>query len=226
MERPTPAQVQEALKGLEAAQALLRSLLDNQSPVSTEPTLPSKPEPYQPSLQPFAWGKKFSPASKQFLLQTAVDFGWDPDWLPSCIAFETAGTFSPSIKNPHSSGTGLIQFMDATCEELSKRWNEKVTTALLKQMSVEQQLPWVWKYMRMMIERVGNATSIEDVYMLIYWPAAVGKPLTQPLHSKGTSAYSVNSGLDTNKDGVITKYEAGQLIRKKLAEGRFTENFG
>lgn len=215
----------QAMAQLDAVRALLQSLLDNQSQGSTD-LLPSQPEPYRPSLQPFAWGKRFSPAAKAFLLQTAVDFSWHPNWLPSCIAFETGESFSPSVKNPHSSASGLIQFMDATCEELSKRWGETITTRELRSMTVEQQLPWVWKYFRMQIERVGNATTIEDVYMLIYWPSAVGKPLDQKLHSKGTSAYAVNSGLDVNKDGVITKREAGLLVRKKLDKGLLAENFG
>lgn len=225
--KPTPSneELALALANLKTIEDLLQLILEARATETSQPTEPlSTPSPL--NLQSFAWGKRFSPEAKKFLLQTAVDFGWHPDWLPTCIAFETAGTFDPGVKNPHSSATGLIQFMDATCEELSTRWNQLITTQMLSRMTVEEQLPWVWRYFKMNIERVGNAKSIEDVYMLIYWPSAVGKPLDQKLHSKGTSAYAVNQGLDTNKDGVITKFEAGQLIRKKLAEGRFTENFG
>lgn len=174
-----------------------------------------------------AWGRHLSPPARKFLAQTAVDFRWGVDWLPSCIAFETGETFSPSVRNPHSSGTGLIQFMDFTCKALTERWKPSfpLTTQALARMSVEEQLPWVWRYMRMMIERVGNAKDIEGVYMLIYWPAAVAKGNDTTLHTRGTSAYAVNSGLDTNRDGVITKGEAGALIRAKLAKGQQPEHY-
>lgn len=155
-----------------------------------------------------------------------VDFKRPADDFMDCMAFETGETFSPSIRNPNSSATGLIQFMDATCVELTKRWGETVTTRLLAQMSVEEQLPWVWKYFRMMIERVGWPKTLEDVYMLIYWPSAVNKSLDTTLHTEGTSVYRVNAGLDINKDGIITKREAGQLVRAKSAEGRLPENYG
>lgn len=173
-----------------------------------------------------SWGKRLSLPAREFIVQMGLDFGRPPDDFTDCMAFETGETFSPSIRNPHSSGTGLIQFMDATCTELSKRWGKEVTTASLAHMTVEGQLSWVWKYFRMMIERVGKPQSLEDVYMLIYWPSACGKPLDTRLHSKGTSMYGVNSGLDVDKDGVITKREAGQLVRAKSAKGRLFSNFG
>lgn len=156
----------------------------------------------------------------------ALDFGGKPDDYTDCMAFESAETFSPSVKNPYSSGTGLIQFMDATCVELSKRWETHITTALLAKMTVEEQLVWVWKYFRMVIERNGRPSTLEDIYMLIYWPTAVKKPLDTVLHTKGTSAYKVNAGLDANRDGMITKREAGQLVRAKSAKGRLPENYG
>lgn len=222
--QPTQAEIQQALAGLEGAKLLLQSLLTSHQTPPTE--VVSSPVPSPSSLQPFAWGKKFDLASKRFLLQTAVDFSWHPDWLPTCMAFETGETFSPAADNPYSSGTGLIQFMDQTCEDLTQRWGMKITTGMLAKMSVAEQLPWVWKYFRMKIEKVGNAKSLEDVYMLIYWPSAVGKPLDVALHTKGTRFYEPNKGLDTNKDGVITKREAGRLVTARLAKGRLPEYFG
>jgi hypothetical protein len=215
-------QVQQALAGVENAAELLRSLL-----ASIQPPQPERPQPASPtSLQPFAWGKRFDLAEKKFLLQTAADFSWHPDWLPTCMAFETAETFDPAIKNPGSSGSGLIQFMDETCEHLSQRWDETITTAMLRKMTRMEQLPWVWKYFKMKVEKVGNAISLEDVYMLIYWPAAVGRGLDTPLHTKDTKFYAPNKGLDINKDGIITKREAGRLVRSKLDKGLLPENYG
>jgi len=42
----------------------------------------------------------------------------------------------------------------------------------------------------------------------LFWPAAVGKPDSHTLFSAGTKAYKQNSGLDSNKDGSVSKCEA------------------
>jgi hypothetical protein len=176
-----------------------------------------------------AWGKKLSLPARKFITQMNADFNGGSctpsDWT-SCMAFETGETFSPSVKNPHSTGTGLIQFMEYTCEWLSDKWGQKVTTAMLSRMSVEEQLKWVWKYFHTMIASRGKPKDIGDIYMLIYWPAAAGKPSNTPLHSKGTSAYAVNKGLDVDRNGVITKAEAESLVRAKLAKGMTQPFYG
>lgn len=173
--------------------------------------------------------------SKKFLLQTAVDFRiGSPDWLPSCIAFETIETFSPSIvpKNKKgeliSSAIGLIQFMELTRQALNKRYGANLTKADYAAMTVEQQLEWVWKYYKMIMTdlKVNSLDSIEDVYMVIHWPAAVGKPLAQTMYAKGSPAYLANNGLDLNHDGLITKAEAGALVRAKLEKGLKPEYYG
>ncbi len=61
-----------------------------------------------------------------------------------------------------------------------------------------------------------SAPSLEDLYMAILWPRAVGKPLDYVLFSHPSLAYQQNNGLDANKDGNITKAEAATKVRNQL----------
>ena len=156
------------------------------------------------------WGSKVSPVFKERIIWTANDLGFDPNYLMACIAFESGETFSPSIKNAAGSGaTGLIQFMPATARSLG------TTTAKLAAMTAEDQIRYVYKYFK---PYKGKLKTLEDIYMAILWPKAVGQPLTYPLFTGGI-AYRQNAGLDSNKDGKVTKYEAAAKVREKFEKG-------
>jgi hypothetical protein len=157
-----------------------------------------------------AWGKKLSPAAKCKVLEIAAQCGMDPNHLMAAMAFETGETFSPKIKNSHSSATGLIQFMAATAKALG------TTTTALAAMTVEQQLDYVEAYFR---PWRGRLKTLSDVYMAILWPRGIGKPESYVLWAKGTPAYAVNWGLDTNRDGAVTKAEAAAKVHAKLIKG-------
>lgn len=197
---------------------------------SPSPTLPPVDDKRAPAL---AWGKKVNQAFKDFVWQMSADFQALGNQLDganafmACMAFETMETFSPAVrpKRPDgslvSSAVGLIQFLDATAHTLG------TSTAALAAMSREKQLEYVWLYFRDFLKATGKPLkTLEDVYMVIHWPAAVGKPNEATMYVKGTSAFAANAGLDLNHDGVITKAEAGRLVRQKLARGLTTEFFG
>lgn len=198
------------------------------APTSTQVPAETKPSPNVPpaNVPNLAWGKKVGADFKKFVIQMAKDFEApgmtaDPNWYMACMAFETRETFSPSIRNPGSSAVGLIQFLEKTAQNLG------TTTAKLAAMDRMKQLEYVWLYFRNFIRDTGKRPqSLEDVYMIIHWPAAVGKPNSATMYTKGTSAYNVNAGLDINKDGIITKEEAGRLVRAKLTKGMQPEYFG
>lgn len=168
------------------------------------------------------WGKKLNAEERKFVRQMALDFSTkvplDPDWFMACFAFETMETFSTTVRplrngRPISTAVGLIQWLEATAKE------QGTTTAAIAAMTRIQQLELAWKYFRMRIKQFGDLESLEDVYMAIHWPSAIGKPLSSTMYAEGSSAYAVNSGLDVNKDHIITKAEAGALVRQKLAKG-------
>jgi hypothetical protein len=61
-----------------------------------------------------------------------------------------------------------------------------------------------------------SSVSLEDLYMAILWPVAVGKSNDYVLFSSPSKAYEQNKGLDKNKDGNITKAEAAAKARDQL----------
>jgi len=163
-----------------------------------------------------AWGARVSAAFKVKLIEIAENIGVDPNYLISAMAFETGETFSPSIKN-RNGATGLIQFLPDTAVELG------TNTADLAAMTAEDQMDYVEKYFSPYKNRL---ETIEDVYMAILWPAAIGKANSWVLFSKPSAQYDRNSGLDTNKDGAVTKEEAAAMVKAKLIKGRGAGYFG
>lgn len=166
------------------------------------------------------WGKKVSAPFRVRIVEIGHNLGVDPDFLMACMAFESGGTFSPSIKNAAGSGAiGLIQFMPSTAQALG------TTTQQLAAMSAVKQLDYVEKYFK---PKTGKLQTLEDTYMTILWPAAVGKSNDYVLFDKNDvehpKRYIQNSGLDFNKDGLITKSEATAKVRQKLENGFLPEN--
>lgn len=173
-------------------------------------------EPEHPANQRLlVWGAKVSLRFKLGVIWIEEQIGLPADFLMSCMAFESACTFSPAIKNAAGSGAvGLIQFMPPTARRLG------TTTAELAAMAPERQLGFVYKY----FEAFGRDLShwgLEDVYMAILYPAAIGKSLDWPMPWKyGSIAYRQNAGLDLNKDHTITKAEAAAGVKKMYLLGQ------
>jgi len=164
-----------------------------------------------------AWGKRVSPKFKSKLIEIADGLGCDPSLLMAAMAFETAETFSPSIRNKFSGATGLIQFMPKTAKGLG------TTTDDLAQMTAEDQLDFVRKYLQPF---KGKMKTLSDVYMSILLPSAVGQPEAKVLFKQPSTAYTQNQGLDANKDGQITKGEAAAKVQLKLTKGLDVANRG
>ncbi|MGS8299858.1 hypothetical protein ACVCEY_19900 [Escherichia coli] len=161
------------------------------------------------NLAKIAWGAKVSREFKLKVIEVCERLEINPDYLMSCMAFETGETFSPNVRNPNGSATGLIQFMAHTARVLGTTINE------LAGMTSVEQMDYVEKYFK---PYTGKIKTIEDVYMVIFCPRAVGKPNSYILYNEGKS-YNDNKGLDLNKDNAITKYEAGFKVREKLKLG-------
>jgi len=165
-----------------------------------------------------AWGAKVSPDFRNKAISICADLGIPPDWLMACMYFESG--LSASIKNKAGSGAvGLIQFMPSTAKALG------TSTALLAAMSGMDQLAYVWKYFE---PYVGRLDSLEDCYMTILWPRAVGKPSDYVLFNRDEkpTTYRQNGSLDSDKDGNVTKWEASNHVRRALRIGLKPENIG
>lgn len=182
------------------------------------PDVALAPEKAAPELSGgLAWGAKVSPTFRERVRWIAADLELDPDDLMACMAWESGRSFRPDVKNMAGSGaTGLIQFMPSTARGLG------TSVEALAEMTAEDQLNFVWKYFA---PQKGRLKSLADVYMCILWPKAVGKPDDYALFTGGV-AYRQNAGLDTDKDGKVTKREAARKVMGLLEEGRRPGNIG
>lgn len=127
--------------------------------------------------------------------------------LMACMHFESGGTFSPSIQNMGGSRYfGLIQFGEAASKDLG------YSLDTVRNMSQLEQLEkCVFPYFDMWMRRGKKITQLEDFYLTILYPAAVGKRADEVLFFEGTKVYSQNRGLDINRDGEIS---IGEISRR------------
>lgn len=162
---------------------------------------------------PLSWGAKVGADFRTRLYLMMDEFDWAEErasWLMAVMAFETGRTFSPSVRNPGSSAVGLIQFMAQSARDLGTR------TATLASLSAVSQLHYVQRYLAPMAGRIEN---LDDLYMAVLWPAAIGKRSDAMLWAKGGNPYAANRGLDLDRNGRITKGEAAAKVRALLAQG-------
>lgn len=134
-------------------------------------------------------------------------------YLLSSMALETGRRFDPSIQNPKTGATGLIQFMPkTTVPDLG------TTTSALAKMTFVDQLDYVFKY----FEKYGyikKCKFLEDYYLSIFYPAHVGKDPDLVVAVRGTALYSQNSGFDKDKDGKYTIGEIASTINEFYWDG-------
>lgn len=175
---------------------------------------------YNRLIPDIAWGKHVDIHFKMKVIEICEELEINPDYLMACMAFETGRIFRADKKNPLSSATGLIQFMETTAKKLG------TTTLALSQMTEVEQLDYVKQYF---ISSKGKLKTLEDVYMKILWPNAVGKEedsIVFDRYGKTDEEYLANAGLDLNKDNKITKKEISSKVRSILEEGLKENNKG
>lgn len=111
--------------------------------------------------------------------KTAKNIGIPPEWFANLVNHESAGTFSPSIQNPTSRATGLIQFIPSTARAFD------TSVEQLASMSFSEQLDYVAEYLkrtlkqRKVVQSDGLAkTSLTqpDFFMVVFYPVAIGNP--------------------------------------------------
>ena len=170
-----------------------------------------------------AWGKKVSPEFKNKVIKIAQRLQIDVNYLMASMAFETGGSFDPAETNDIGA-TGLIQFLPSTAKELG------TTTDALRKMSAVDQLDYVEKYFINIMEQYATnipaIMTLEDVYMAILWPKAIGQPVETVIFSEGSSAYKNNLPLDSNNDKKVTIQEACTIVRNYLNRGLEAQNKG
>lgn len=158
------------------------------------------------------WQSKKPDLSDEFYSKTveiAKKLNCSPDELMGVMNAESG--IDSSIKNSAGgSATGLIQFIESTAESLG------TTTEKLAQMSPEEQLDYVEKYL---VKAKASAGIDEDekisggtLYALIFLPARANKNILAS-QGEGNNYYEHNKALDKNKDGNISITELDQRVR-------------
>ncbi|GAB3035514.1 hypothetical protein GCM10025298_25850 [Natronobiforma cellulositropha] len=181
-----------------------------QSGGDTDAFLQSENEPDDDD--PLVYHEKVDEAFTERVREIAAELGADPNHLMAIMAFETGYSFDPAQENMAGSGaTGLIQFMPRTAEGLGTSTDE------LAEMTALEQLEYVRAYFQ---PYAGNLDTVDDFYMAVLWPAAVGESDDYVLFEEGTIQYEQNAGLDHDGDGVITKADAARSVREALAAGQ------
>lgn len=157
--------------------------------------------------------EKLSPAQLHALVETAKKLDIHPDWLATVISFETAGTFSPSILNAAGSGAfGLIQFMPNTAKVLLGTTTATEAVAQGRAMSFNEQLEkMVIPYFRGRVMR-----NLNDVYLAVFYPAAMGKPDSYVVGSVPSAVYNQNAVFDKEGKGYITRADITRTINSVL----------
>lgn len=158
------------------------------------------------------------------LLSMSSRNGWDPSGIAAVIASES--NFNPAAKNPGSSASGLIQFIDSTARSLG------TTTAALRNMGAVEQLQYVERFFQRNMPKL--PANIADYKLVVLGRGdLVGAPDDSVVYSgsdpKQAAAYSANRTLDREGKGYIsvgdirslmsryTSPSLGELDMKKLA---------
>lgn len=110
------------------------------------------------------------------------------DWLLSLIEFETAGTFSPTVKNPLSSARGLIQFMDETARGMGYAGSADLVA---KHPTFDGQLKGpVYAYLKKYMPFLTK----QSLYMAVFYPKYRN---VSPDTLFSAAIRNVNPGIDT-----------------------------
>lgn len=150
--------------------------------------------------------EKLTKGQLSALYAAAKAIGIPTDWLATVISFETGGTFSTSVLNKAGSGAvGLIQFMPATAAALLKMTDKKLAAFAASKMTFAEQL----KKMVIPYFKGGTYKSLNDVYLKVFYPAAMNKPDSYVLPDV---VYPQNKGFDKDGKGYITRQDITRTI--------------
>ncbi len=123
---------------------------------------------------------------------------------------------NPKARNKHSGAIGLIQFTGIAIKDLNQAYGMNLTKEKIANMSAMEQLDLVEKYLtRSKSFKFDSSEKLDsaDLYAIVYRPAFAGKKVIATKADGKT--YSLNRGLDLDKDGVISDKDLAQVVRNK-----------
>ena len=101
-------------------------------------------------------------------VKTAKSLDMNPWFLAAVISFESQ--WVPDIRNPRSSATGLIQFVDLTARNLG------TTTDKIADMSVKEQMRLIARYFGRTYSGRSSYPTLQSVAMQVFYPSARAWP--------------------------------------------------
>lgn len=164
---------------------------------------------------------------EQTLRNIATLLGINPNWLMMVMWNESRLNAQAVNKQPGDTdnvleraakrATGLIQFMPDTALRLG------TTNKALYNMSAIDQLHYVYKYFK---PWAGKIRDYFDLYMVTFFPLALGKPDEYVLQTSKLSASLIakqNPYFDVNKDGKITVAEIKRRMYDSIPKSILAE---
>lgn len=137
-----------------------------------------------------------------------------PDWLMA--VFYRESKLNPTALNAWKAA-GLIQITPTTAKDLN------TTTEQILQASYVGQLVYVERYYAMRIRQHGQPQSVYDLYLLTFYPPAMGTPDNHILFRSGNIAYERNKGLDNfpakSKKGYIATRDIKAFVNAAIPKG-------
>lgn len=122
---------------------------------------------------------------------------------------------NPQKWNGKRSAVGLIQFTNKALADIKRVYGLSYTKEDVAKMPALEQLDLAEKFYKLSTDKFGGKKlTAGDLYAITYVPAfATNEVLTR----RGDGYYEGNEGLDTNKDGIITKTDLNlHLARKRV----------
>jgi len=135
---------------------------------------------------------------------------WSESRLNAQAVNKQPGDPEDPLARSSKRATGLIQFMPDTAIRLG------TTNKALFSMSAIDQLHYVYKYFK---PWTGKIKSYFDLYLVTFFPAAIGKPDDYVLQTGKLSAATIakqNPFFDVNKDGKLTVGEIKRRMHESI----------
>ncbi len=137
----------------------------------------------------------------------------DKKVLRDIIRFETAGTFSPSKRDPKNISVGLIGFTEKTANNLGTTRDE------LAKMSAVEQLDYVEKYYKRL--NVKPHSDLGTIYMLTFLPAFAYSPDNTVIGQRGGGPLRLPSGRKSRLT-LDQIWQANPVFGKSIGRDQFT----
>lgn len=169
------------------------------------------------------FSKLLTPAKIAKINEVANRLSINPLWLMAVMYFETAKTFSTTIKNQIGS-VGLIQFTkDGKGKDFKTIGRKRYLLRDIASMNFFEQMDLVYLYIKEN-SKGKKLNSFLDVYLTVFFPNAVGQSDSYIIQSKDLKASKIaeqNPIFDKNKDKQITKSEIGLFFSNYFGKDNY-----